>query len=518
MQNDSVQTRRQILIALDAMEWNLIKKWAMAGHLPTFRRLLEEGAHGELSTTSAQLPDTIWASIYTGVNPAKFEKYFYIQYDRETQGLRNVPDDAIRRKPFWDYLTDAGCKLCVVDVPKFPLSFSITGCHVTNWGAHATKTARASNPPELLREIDARFGPHPVGDCDAADTKPEALHRLRHNILDGVARHGELFRWLMKRYDWDVFFAGFSAPHCIGHHFWHWIDSTHPKHGQQDPFGLADSIQLVYQALDREIGAMLEQAEGARAMIFAGHGMGPLYHASWNLPEMLEMWGYGTKPSTNGSGVRSARVNPWRLLKMAIPGKIQYGVKNRLPKSIQDELLFRWYRGGKGWKGWRAFAVPNNDSTGAIRISVKGRDCNGIVEPGEADGLCGEIRQALLDLIDPVSGRPVVKRVTILKNEFHGPFIDQLPDITVLWDQSFPWCSVHSPRFGTLQIRQQDSRTGSHTDHGFLLMHGPGVCPGSLMTGHSLYDIAPTILNYSGIEVPGDLDGKPVTMIGGNIS
>jgi len=49
-------------------------------------------------------------------------------------------------------------------------------------------------------------------------------------------------------------------------------------------------------------------------------------------------------------------------------------------------------------------------------------------------------------------------------------------------------------------------------------MLGHGVCPGSLMTGHSLYDIAPTILNYAGIEVPGDLDGKPVTMIGGNIS
>ena len=232
-----IRYKRGDRFSLLSMQWNgiLSRNGPWLDTCPLLS-LLEEGAHGELSTTSAQLPDTIWASIYTGVNPAKFEKYFYIQYDRETQGLRNVPDDAIRRKPFWDYLTDAGCRLCVVDVPKFPLSFSINGCQVTNWGAHATKTARASNPPELLREIDARFGPHPVGDCDAADTKPEALHRLRHKILNGVARHGELFRWLMKRYEWDVFFAGFSAPHCIGHHFWHWIDSTHPKHGQQIPF------------------------------------------------------------------------------------------------------------------------------------------------------------------------------------------------------------------------------------------------------------------------------------------
>lgn len=522
MSNNSYSNRRQLLIGLDAMEWNLVRDWARAGHLPTFRRLIEEGAQAELATPSAQLPDTIWAGIYTGGNPAKLEKYFYIQYDRKTQGLRNLPDDAICRKPFWDYLTNEGRKVCVVDVPKFPLSASINGCQLTNWGAHATKTARASNPPELLNEIDARFGPHPVGDCDAANAKPESLRKLRQKILDGVARHGELFRWLMKRYDWDVFFAGFSAPHCIGHHFWHWIDPTHREHGQADPSGLADSIQVVYRALDREIGAMLDSAgDGTRAMIFAGHGMGPLYHASWNLPEMLEMWGYGTKPAARkspGNEVRNASVNPWRLLKMAVPGRVQYGIKNMLPKSMQDELLFRWYRGGRRWKGCRAFAVPNNDSTGAIRISVKGRDHNGIVAPGDFEQVCSDIREALLELTDPVSGRPVVKRVTVLKDEFHGPFIDQLPDLTVLWDQSFPWYSVCSPRFGTLRIRQQDNRTGSHTDHGFLLLHGPDVPAGSVLSGCSVYDIAPTVLNYSGVRVPQDFDGFPITTVAGEMS
>ena len=112
----------------------------------------------------------------------------------------------------------------------------------------------------------------------------------------------------------------------------------------------------------------------------------------------------------------------------------------------------------------------------------------------------------------------MAKRVTILKDEFHGPFIDQLPDLTVLWDQSFPWYSVHSPRFGTLRIRQQDSRTGSHTDYGFLLMHGPDVPAGSVMTGCSVYDIAPTVLNHLGIHVPEDFDGRPIAGFVGNKS
>ncbi|MGH9548485.1 MAG: hypothetical protein ACRD3W_03880, partial [Terriglobales bacterium] len=143
---------------------------------------------------------------------------------------------------------------------------------------------------------------------------------------------------------------------------------------------------------------------------------------------------------------------------------------------------------------------------------VKGRDLHGVVEPEDFEQVCGDIREALLELTEPVSGRRVVKCVTVLKEEFDGPFLNQLPDLTVLWEQSFPWHSVHSPRFGTLRIRQQDNRTGSHSDHGFLLMRGPDVPAGSVMSGCSVYDIAPTVLNYSGVNVPDDFDGHPLAV------
>src|SRR5437879_3613428 len=135
---------RQLVIGIDAMEWQLVRRWASAGTLPTFRQLLERGAHAELSPTAAHLPDTVWASIYTGTNTAKFEKYFYVQYDPATMGLRMVPDDAITTPPFWKLLSDAGVRVGVADAPKFPVSALLNGFQITNWGAHATKTARAS--------------------------------------------------------------------------------------------------------------------------------------------------------------------------------------------------------------------------------------------------------------------------------------------------------------------------------------------------------------------------------------
>ena len=300
--------------------------------------------------------------------------------------------------------------------------------------------------------------------------------------------------------------------------FWRFMDVAHPQHPADDRHGLRDTIERVYRAIDDEIGQMISLAGApTRCLLVAAHGMGPIYHASWNLSEILDLLGYGRSATGTMPGkamsVRSARTNPWRILKMIVPGAWQYRIKAALPTSLQDRLLFLWYSGGDQWAGRRAFSIPNNDSVGAIRLSVRGRDRGGMIQPGdEYRRVCQDIAAALGELCDPVSGRPVVRRVTLTHDVFDGPFLQQLPDITVLWEQDFPWDALHSPRFGTLRIRRQDSRTGSHTPHGFFLATGPGVPAGAELRGHSIYDIAPTVLSAAGVPLPPDLDGTPLPL------
>ncbi len=502
---------RQLLIGLDAMEWSLVQQWAEAGLLPTFQRLIEQGARVELASTAAQLPDTVWSAIYSGMNPGHFAKYFYVQYDATTGDLKMMDDDTIGATPFWRYLTDAGRRVCVLDVPKFPVS-RMDGVYLANWGTHATKTARASHPSSLLQDIDQRFGPHPVGECDAVDSNPKALRKLRRRILDGVRVRGELFRFLMAREKWDVFFAAFSEAHCAGHHFWQFLDSTHPGYDPTDREGLRDTVQSVYQAIDQEIGKMLELAEtGTRCLVFSGHGMGPIWHASWNLQEILDLLGFGsTTAQSRTPDNQLAGINPWRFVKMALPGKFQYAVKAMLPKAVQNELIFRWYAGPRKWAGCRAIALPNNDSVGAIRLLVSGRDRYGVIAPTDYRRICDEIADALYSLRDAATRRKVTLQVSVLHEEFDGPYKDGLPDLTVLWDQSFAWDEIVSPVFGRLKIRMQDSRSGSHTPRGFLLASGYGESPGQDLGRATLYDIAPTILSAADVDQPDAMRGQPL--------
>ncbi len=508
------ETPRQLLIGVDAMEWRLIDRWTREGKLPALKRLMDRGVSAELESVADSLPDTVWTTLSYAVNPGKLEKYFYIQYHSETASLEYAQDTTLKGEPFWAPLVRAGKRVGVVDVPHLPFTEIPGGFHLMNWGAHDNKGGARTDPPELLAEVQAKFGEHPVGDCERYNKNIHSLQGLKSDILEGVHTHGELFRWLMRERAWDVMLCVFPAAHCAGHHFWKFMDPQHPDHEAGDPHGLEDTMLATYQALDREIGEMADQAgPDTRVLVFAPHGMELLSHASWNLNEMLDLWGFG-EPGRGPRRVRGAkrgRVNPWRILKMVVPARLQYWIKDRLPKSWQDELLFLWYAGGRKYRGRKAFGVPNNEVTGAIRISVKGRDFGGLVEPGEEyERMLDEITAALEELRDPVTGKPVVRRVTRLHEVYHGEFRDQLPDLGVHWEADFPWTAVESPRFGKLEIQTMDARSGSHSERSFLVAAGPGIPEGVKLEGFSALDIPATVLEAAGVETPAHMDSKPI--------
>jgi arylsulfatase A-like enzyme len=48
-------------------------------------------------------------------------------------------------------------------------------------------------------------------------------------------------------------------------------------------------------------------------------------------------------------------------------------------------------------------------------------------------------------------------------------------------------------------------------------MAGADVPAGAVITGCSLYDVAPTVLHYAGVSVPDNFDGCPIDVAVGKI-
>jgi hypothetical protein len=133
--------------------------------------------------------------------------------------------------------------------------------------------------------------------------------------------------------------------------------------------------------------------------------MGPNASRSDVLREMLART-LADRVEPQGTAVRKRLVDRLRML---VPIEWRSWVKTRLPIAVQDRLTLFWRTGGIDWQRTRAFAAFC-DLDGYVRINLRGREAEGIVEPGEEYvRLCDRICEGLKTFVDEDTGVPVVE-------------------------------------------------------------------------------------------------------------
>jgi predicted AlkP superfamily phosphohydrolase/phosphomutase len=157
---------------------------------------------------------------------------------------------------------------------------------------------------------------------------------------------------------------------------------------------------------------------------------------------------------------------------------------------------------------------------GNIFVNLEGREPSGIVEPGPP---YEELRQKLIDdlmtLSDPDTDQPIVERVHRREELYHGPHLDQAPDLIIQWKDYACWGRGRYESNGPV-FQAQDQfdfsdqpLTGSHRLHGVLIAQGPGIQPGARLEGARLVDLAPTILGLLNVPAGDRLDGHVLEAI-----
>ncbi len=524
------QSNRIVAIGLDSADFYLIQEWVNEGHLPTIASLMARGSWGKLNSTADIGSGTVWPTFFTGASPLKHGGLGRRRIKSGSYRVIYEPSaDQIKREPFWLQLSRASRTIAVLDVPiTYPIK-ELNGIQLVAWGAHFPNWHPDSWPPELIKEVTSRFGLYPAPDDD--EFIPKGFHQLRdfyEALISGIKKKGLLSRYFLDQEDWDFFLTVFAEPHCVGHNYWHLIDENHPAYDSSIANRLGDSIFNVYSLIDSEIAKLIYAAGDVTFFIVSPEGMGPNYTGSHLLPEILRRLGMGSKQTSsdnvltkgfNNQASALRRLMPsvlWgphaiRNLKSKLPANVVKAIelgKRLVPKQTWHAWKSYLMSAGNDWRWSQAFCFPS-DFNGAIRINLKGRESEGLVEPGEEyEYLCEKPMNEFSQLINIDTGTKAASEILRVARIHNGEFLQELPDIVVKWAGDAPIRGLYSPRIGTVTGENHHERTGAHRPYGFLIAAGKHIARGRTIEGASIMDIAPTILYLMGQPLPLDMDGK----------
>jgi predicted AlkP superfamily phosphohydrolase/phosphomutase len=490
-------TRAKIVVlGFDAMDPGLTQLLAQHGELPAFRGLFESAGRRQIKNPPGLFVGSLWSTFFTGRSAAETGFHCWEEIVPGGYEHRLTSADAIRGRPFWEALSDAGKRVAVLDVPHARAGTPINGIHVSEWGCHDRHFGFRTYPPELAQQIIDDVGFHPVLGADPFSVREwapddymlraegwrsaEEEKHLLEALLAGAEAKRRLSTGALAEGSWDLFLSVFGEPHSVGHQSWHVHDPAHPRHDPELRARIGDPLVRVYQAMDRALAEHLEMVdEATTVLVLLSHGMGPHYDGTHLLPEILRRLGQAYRSGrrragrTLGGAWAAMSDSSRAAIRPALAALLRARLHGRelpVPPDFDTEEQRR---------SQAFFLSPNNFVVGGVRINLEGREEAGQVRPGvELEGLYRRLENDLLALVNVETGTTVIDRVVRSDAYYERERRDALPDLFLEWNHQHPIEVVFSPRIGMIGGPYVHWRTGDHRPGGLLLVRDPKVTSG----------------------------------------
>ena len=470
-------TAKSIWIELDSLHSSVLRRGIRDGIMPNLARLMERcGA----TRVDYEIPLQVaaWATAHTGLSVADHGATAFDQRIPGTYRMRIEPRPVKPGSTYWEVLSKSGKRVLVINSVNTIRTPEVNGIQINEWATHVAgrRTKATSYPPEIAASLDREFPDDPFTEEDCGSDKYVDAERLGHAITANLANKSKAFARLIDREDWDHVHIGIDDLHTLGH-------VAYACFAENDPGYV--TLRRALSATDAAVGAFLDRAgpDAAAIVLFLG-GIGPANTWSHMVDKIIARFENGAGRERNlysTLGHIWSAQPPW-LLKKLLP-----------VKSYLREFYLERKRRRR-----RAFAMPLNEETGAIRLNLRGREPYGVVEPGkEARALEEDLREALLELRDVDSNLPLVTEVQFSR-DLVPEAADSLamPDMFITWNRTKRMNAVHSERLGRIEMGFWPPRTGDHHVDGLVLTNRP-IAHGR--NGVSVFDLAPTIVALHGV-------------------
>jgi len=478
-----------MVIGIDGAEWSLINNWISQGKLPTFKKLIENGASGLLKSTLPPITPPAWVSAFTGVNPGKHNIFGFFVH--EGYNIRVVDSTDVKAKTIWEILGAKGLKVTVVNVPVTYPPEKVNGIMVSGMVGFRDVSLEYTYPREIRNELEK------IGYITDVPVEARLGHALDpEHLLHMTEKRKEAVIHLLKNYPWDLFIVVFAAPDRVQHFYWRYLIDG----GANSPF--KNVILSVYEALDAVLEELVELVgKDTNIIIFSDHGFGPLKKEFF-----LNHWFKGV------GLLKPLMQRDYGVLKGLISRATSFLPDRFRPLIVKRKQKSRSVREGPQAPGnidWLQTRAWLGSSDGRVTINLKGRQPSGIVEPNrECDEVRNSIIQGLLQLQDADTGEKIIANVYKREEIYHGLYAGNGPDLLVEPKAGY---FLQNQVHGEELCRKPGTLSADHRPDGIFLAYGPDFKTGHKTVRAQITDITPTILHLMQASVPDYMDGRVLT-------
>ena len=111
---------RTVMVALDAADLGLMRRYAASRAMPVMADLLARGTFGRLGWIGRWLPGSVWPTFWTSTPPSEHGFHHYLAWSAARMAIVR-PDPAMPGlTPFWRRLADEGARVAAIDMPFAP--------------------------------------------------------------------------------------------------------------------------------------------------------------------------------------------------------------------------------------------------------------------------------------------------------------------------------------------------------------------------------------------------------------
>ena len=433
--------------------------------LPNLQRLMSQGCWGLLESCHPPITAPAWTSMMSGKDPGTLGCYgFRNRKDHSYEALATANSTAVRERRVWDILSRHGKRVVVLGVPQtYPVT-PVNGWMVAGFLAPDTE-ADYTYPKALKREIEAECGGY-VLDVEGFRTEEkdrllEQIHALMKNRFD-VARH------LISAKPWDFFMMVEMGVDRLHHGFWKYADPSHPKFEPGNRY--ENAIRDYYEAVDRRIGELLSLVGNETAVLVASD--------------------HGAKAMLGGVCINQWLINEGLLAIHDAPAGL---------RRIEDCKI--------DWANTKAWS--SGGYYGRIFLNVEGREPEGTIPAAEYDAFRDDLAAKIENMPDH-EGRPLGNRAHKPQDIYRE--VNGIPPDLIVYFGDLSWRSVGSVGFDSIYTFENDTGPddANHDYHGIFVMDDRSGRGGRELSGLQLMDVAPTVLDLLGVEVPPDMQGRAI--------